>query len=483
VRRVPRAAWVCALLAILNAVCWSLITPPFEVLDEPDHFAYVQELYENGRLPSSDGKTYSTEETAVLNDLHYLQVRQFPEDPTISSPSEQRALDRDLALPLSQHSEGDAGVAASEPPLYYALETIPYALGSGGTELDRLELMRLLSALLAGLTALFAFLFLRETLPAKPWAWTVGGLGVALGPLLGEMSGGVNPDALLYAVSAATFYCLARGFRRGLTFRLAAAIGALVATGLLTKLNFVGLVPGVFLGLVLLARRAPGRAGGRLTTYRLLLPAVAIALSPLIPYVASNILAHHALLGFLSSSISLTTRHGSPLKEISYVWQVYLPRLPGMSHEFPGVSALRQIWFDGLVGLYGWHDTVYPSWVYTVALVPAGFLLVLCIRALVQARAAIWQRVAELSAYSAMVLGMLAIIGSSSYLTSISEGGDQPEARYLLPLLALWGGTLALAPRGAGRRWGPAVGAAIVLLLLAQDVSAQLLVISRYYPG
>jgi 4-amino-4-deoxy-L-arabinose transferase-like glycosyltransferase len=466
------------MLAILNAVCWSLITPPFQGVDEPDHFAYVQELYETGRLPSSDRNAYSIEETTVLSDLHYLQVRQFPEDPAISSRSQQRALDRDLALPLSQHGEGDAGVAASEPPLYYALEMIPYALGSLGTELDRLQLMRLLSALFAGVTALFVFLFLREALPASRWAWTVGGLGAALGPLLGEVSGGVNPDALLYAVSAATFYCLARGFRRGLTFRLSAAIGALVATGLLTKLNFVGLVPGIFLGLFLLARHT--RKAGVVPS-RLLLPAIAIALSPLVPYLASNILAHHALLGFLSSSISQTSRHGSPLEEIAYVWQLYLPPLPGMGSEFPGVSTARQLWFDGLVGLYGWHDTAYPGWVYTIALIPAVLLGLLCIRALVEARLAIRQRFAELTVYTTTILGMLAIIGSSSYLTTISAGGDQPEPRYLLPLLALWGGTLTLAARGAGRRWRPVAGAAIVLLLLMQDISAQLLVISRYY--
>jgi 4-amino-4-deoxy-L-arabinose transferase-like glycosyltransferase len=480
-RRIPAAAWFCALLACLNAVCWSLITPPFQGLDEPDHFAYVQELYEASRLPSSDGKAYSREESAVLFDLHYSGVRQFPETGAVFSPAQQHLLAHDLALPLPQRGEGDAGIAASEPPLYYALETIPYALGSIGNELDRLALMRLLSALMAGITALFAFLFLRETLPRVRWAWTVGGLGVALAPLLGEISGTVNPDALLYAVSAAAFYCLARAFRRGLATRLAAAIGALAAIGFLTKLNFIGLAPGLFFGLAVLTIRARRRACTN--TYRPLLLAVAIALCPLVPYLASNVLAHHALLGYLSSSISLTDRHGLPLHEASYIWQLYLPRLPGMHDDFPGVSTTRQIWFDGLVGLYGWRDTVYASWVYTIALVPAGLLAMLCARALFAARAALRRRICEVSAYSAMILGMLALIGSSSYLTSISAGGAEPEPRYLLPLLAIWGAALALAARGAGRRWGPVAGAVLVLIVLAQDISAQLLVISRYYPG
>jgi hypothetical protein len=80
----------------------------------------------------------------------------------------------------SQVGSPEAGEAASEPPLYYAFESIPYSVGEGGSLLDRLQLMRLLSASLAGLTALFTFLFLRETLPGTRRAWTVGALGVAV---------------------------------------------------------------------------------------------------------------------------------------------------------------------------------------------------------------------------------------------------------------------------------------------------------------
>jgi hypothetical protein len=55
------------------------------------------------------------------------------------------------------------------------------------------------------------------------------------------------------------------------------------------------------------------------------------------------------------------------------------------------------------------------------------------------------------------------------------------EPRYLLPMLALWGAVLALAARGAGRRWGPSAGALIVVLVLAHDLFSQLQVIARYY--
>ena len=478
-RRVPVAAWACALIACLNAVCWSLLSPPFQVPDEPSHFAYVQQLAEAQRLPVGGSDEFSPEEEVALEDLHQSFVAFLPSAHTISSRAQQQKLERDLARALPGTGPGDAGTAASEPPLYYVLETIPYELGSGGTLLDRLELMRLLSALFGGLTALFAFLFVREALPRVRWAWTVGGLGVALAPLLAFMSGAVNPDALLFAVSAALFYLLARAFRRGLTRGLAVAIGAVVAAGLITKLNFLGLVPGAILGLVVVSFRGP--AEDRHTSYLALALAVALAASPVLVYLALEPLLGHASPG-LPSSTSATLAGRSVLSEASYIWQLYLPRLPDMSDYFPGIFTSRQLWFDGLVGLYGWADTAFPGWVYDIALVPAGLIALLCTRALVVGRAALGQRAGELLVYAAMGVGVMALVGAGSYVNDVGANlGPFAEPRYLLPMLPLLGAVLVLAARGAGRRWGPVAGTLIVVLILAHDLFSQLLVISRYF--
>jgi 4-amino-4-deoxy-L-arabinose transferase-like glycosyltransferase len=479
--RIPRAAYVCALLAFLNAACWSLITPPFLALDEPDHFAYVQQLAETGTLPSSSNSEYSQEEQLALEDLQHEQVRFRPAGHTIFSLAEQEKLQSDLAQPLSRKGSGGAGVAASEPPLYYALATVPYAIGSSGSILDRLELIRLLSAVFAGVTALFAFLFLREVLPRHGWAWTVGGLGVALGPLLGFASSTVNPDSLLFALAAAVFYCLARAFRHGLTQRLAIAIGVLSAAGLLTKLNFAGLAPGVALGLILLTYREAKTAGSS-AYYRLLAPALAIAVSPGVLYGLVNILSNHHTFGIVSGgAVGLTAAHRSISAALSYIWQFYLPRLPGMHNDFDGIFTTRQIWFRNVIGLYGWGDTAFPNWVYAFALVPVAAIGVLCVRALMLSRAALRARVPELVTYAAMALGLLLLIGASGYLAFPSSAAEFTDARYLLPLVVLWGAVLALAARGAGRRWGPAAGALIVVLVIAHDLFSQLQVIARYY--
>jgi hypothetical protein len=466
-------------VACLNAICWSVITPAFEVPDEPSHYAYVKRLVETGSLPTSSSEQFSQEELVALLGLRYKEVLRQPQHHTVGSQAEQRELAQDLRVASNNNETGSpaAGVATSQPPLYYALEAIPYGL-TGGTVLDRLQVMRFTSALFAGLTAMFGFLFVREALPRERWAWTVGGLGIALVPLLGFMSGAVNPDSLLYAVSAASFFCLARAFRRGFRTREAVSIGALIAIGFLTKLNFIGLVPGIVLGLIMLTIRAVRTESDR-SAYRRSALAMGIGFSPVALYVGVNALSHHAPLGLASEAIREALPR-SILAQINYMWQLYLPHLPGTVNDFPGLLTTRQIWFDGYVGLYGWLDTTFPGWVYNVALIPAGAVAMLCGRALFHNRSTLRSRAAEFAVYAAMTLGVMVLVGGASY-HHFPHFEDEAEARYMLPMLVLLGAALALAARGAGRRWGPAVGTVIVILFLAHDLFSQLLVVGRYY--
>ncbi len=482
---IPRAAWSCAAIAALSAACWSIITPPFQAPDEQAHFTYAQYLAETGRLPSSNADTYSPEENAVLVDLHQGELRWHPEARTISSPEAVGKLRRDLAAGLPRIGGGGAGVAASEPPLYYALATIPYTLGSSGTLLDRLELIRLMGALMAGLTALFTFLFIREALPRVRWAWTVGGLAAALMPLLGFTSGFVTPDGMLYAICAAIFYWLARAFRRGLTWRPASALGALIGIGFLTKLNFIGLAPGIFLGLIVLGVHGVRDTPGGPRTGRAFGPmalAIGIAMSPICLYVIFNLINGHRTFGLVTSAINgVSERESSVVEEIVYIWEFYLPRLPGMTNNFPGLSTIHQVWFNRTVGLYGWLDTTFPPWVYTFALFPAGAMAALALRSLIVCRSALRRRLPELLVYAVICVGLMALIGGDSKLASSSEGAGYAQPRYLMPLLPLAAAMVALAARGAGRRWGPVAGALIVTVFFAQEIFGQLLTVARFY--
>ena len=480
IRGIPTTAWVCALVAVLNCVCWSILIPPLQGPDEQAHFAYVQQLAENGKMPSgSSEENFSPEELAAMRDLEFGETILNPGTPSVPSRARQAQLAHDLSQPgLSRKGDGSVGVAASEPPLYYALQTIPYELGSGSTLLTRLELLRLLSALLCGLTVLFVFLFIREALPAAPWAWTVGALSAALSPLLGFVGGSVDPDALLFAVCAALFYCLARAFRRGFDRATASALGAVVAIGFLTKVNFVALVGGVAVGLVLLTIRE-ARVSRR-DALRSLALAGGIALSPVVLYALINVAEHKELLGIVSGSFKATREHNVP-DELAYIWQFYLPRLPGMPQDFPGIFPAWHVWFKGAIGRYNWLETVFPGWVYKLALIPAAAIVGLCAHELYAKRRLLKRRTAEFSTYLVMLVGLMVLLAAASFGSFPTLALGDSEPRYFLPMLALGGALLALAARGAGRRWGPVAGVAIVMLVLSHDVLSQLLEVSRYY--
>jgi hypothetical protein len=479
-RGVPTAAWICALVALMNAATWSLIVPPFEGKDEADHFAYVEQIVENGSLPENgqpNGR-YSIAEDLVLEGLHAGEVIHSPQSTSISTKAEQRALVEDNDAGASRRGSGEAGIATAEPPLYYAIQAIPYLVARGNILLE-LQLMRLVGAIFGAITAVCTFLFLREILPRSPWAATVGALCVALEPLLAFMSGSVNPDSMLYAIVAAVFLCLARAFRRGFTQRLSLMLGILVAVGFLTKLNFIGVAFGVYVGLALLALRGI-KARGR-AALRSPLIAAAIGLTPVALYALRNALESHRTLGVASSGESLLSLKAL-FHALSYSWQFYLPRLPGMTHYFAGVATYRDIWFDRSVGLYGWMDTMFPTWVDNVALIPAAAVALLLARELLASRKLFHGRLLELVTYAAIGVGLLGLIGVSSYDSDVLNSAPAfAEPRYLLPLVPLLGAVLALAVRGAGRRWAPAAGAAFVVLLFGYDIVSQLQVIARYY--
>jgi hypothetical protein len=477
-RRVPTAAWICALIALLNGAAWSIITPPFQGRDEPDHFAYVQQLAKTGTLPHAlaPGESeYSPAEASALAGVHQTGIKLSPEVRAISSTSEQRTLMSDLKGGQSTTGSGSAGVATSEPPLYYAIQTVPYALGAGNT-LTQLELMRLTSALMAAVTALLIFFFIREVLPSVPWAATIGAACAAVQPLFGFMSGTLNPDTLLYLLSAAVFLCLARGFRRGLTPRLAIVTGILIAVGFLTKLNFIGLAAGVFAGLIVLGVRDRRSEGSE----ALLSSAIAIAIgaSPVVLYLLASLASSHPVLG----TISFTT-HKSIFHEIDYIWELYLPRLPGMTHYFVGTSTLHDVWLDRTVGLYGWIDTEFPGWVDNIGIGLGAALGLLCARELIAERTALRAHLSELAIYAAMGIGVLLMVGAASFTSYTGTGGVEGfgDPRYLLPMLPLLGAFVTLAIRGAGRRWAPAAGAVILVAFLAHDIFSQMQVIARYY--
>src|ERR671919_467669 len=231
--RLPAAAWVCFAVALLNGIAWGLITPLFQTPDEAGHVAYVQYVAETGKPPTGREpgglSHFSEEERGLLNALRWKEVQRRKDDRVPGTATYQKRLERTVDTPASRQSGGGYTTDTNNPPLYYFGGAALYHLSPWTALPDRVHILRLLSALLAACTVLFVFLFLRELIPRTPWAWTVGALAVAFQPMFGFTSSAVTSDSVLYLASAGTFYLFALAFRRGLTARRGAAIGALAA--------------------------------------------------------------------------------------------------------------------------------------------------------------------------------------------------------------------------------------------------------------
>ncbi|GAC1326248.1 MAG: hypothetical protein NVSMB25_25450 [Thermoleophilaceae bacterium] len=469
----PAGLWVCFALGAANAAVWAVVTPSFQVPDELAHAGYVQYLAETGRIPNPRDTTpghfdLSEEETSAMQSVPFSYLKR----PTWTA-AQDAAARRLLARPLSRVHEQGAGAAATYPPLYYALEAIPYRIAAGGNFFDRLLAMRLLSALFAGATAAFTFLFLRELVPSTPWAWRVGALAVAFQPVAAFVAGGVNPDSLLWAASAALTWLIARGFRRGISLGLLAAIGAALAVALLTKAASFALVPPALFAIGTLVWRSP--AAERTRAARAAVVAVGLAACAFGVWLAST---------STSASAGLAPApHTTLTGQLTYIWETFLPRLPGMHREFTFYPTypLWQTYFQGLTGRFGYFQYNFSANVYLPMLGFALLLLGLAGRALALAREALRRRRAELACYLTLTGSLVLLIAIAGYHYRRAVGFNFEQTRYLFPLLPLYGALFALAARGAGRRLGPAVGALLVVAVVAHNAFAVLLTLQRYY--
>lgn len=166
---------------------------------------------------------------------------------------------------------------------------------------------------------------------------------------------------------------------------------------------------------------------------------------------------------------------------LSYVWQVYLPKLPFMDEQFKyGIYPLWDYYFQGFVGRFGYFNFGFQDRVNYIGLAVAAVVVGLAARALWLRRERVRERLPELACYGVMALGLLVLLGVAGYQFESRTGLPFEQTRYLFPLLPLYAAALALAARGAGRLARHA-GVAIVGIAAAHELFALLLTVAHYY--
>jgi 4-amino-4-deoxy-L-arabinose transferase-like glycosyltransferase len=482
--RIPRAGRLLALLALVNGLAWWMVVPPGHVPDEDQHISYATYVAQTGKLPFElPGRSFGEEWDRTLSVLRVFSQIGHPYEPALWSRRQEREL-RALEQQKLGPASGDAEAAVNNPPLYYFATAVPYRLTASQPLLNRIYAMRLVSVLLGVITTLCAYLFVREVLPREPWAWAVGGAVVAFQPLMGFLSAGVHPDNMVDAFAAAELLLVARVFRRGLTIGRGVARGLVLVGGLLSKAAMLGLVPVAAWTVGVAIWRQRDRLRAALTAAA----AAAVAvLAPLGVYmVLARVLWERGLYSTLNgSALEVVTNAGAagrPFKwreALSFVWQLMAPRLPFQDDLIPG-TPVRDTFLTGLVGRFGWLDYGFPQWVFDDALLVVYAVGLLFLIGLARHWRAVLRRWPELVAYAGAIVGVYFVVGIAAYRARLGGFQTFEQPRYVLPLLAIYGATMAIAARSAGR-WGRVLAAIFIVAAFGHDLFSQLLTLQRYY--
>jgi hypothetical protein len=479
-----RTGLTIAVVAFVNAAAWSLITPAWQGPDEPDHFAYVQSLAERGQVPDrqqAERGAFSTGLAGALDATRtYSVVALGDTKPPWLEADERRYFN---APARETESEDDGGgyltSTSSHLPGYYSLLAGAYLIGDSQSTFSQLALMRLISALLGGVTAFFAFATVLELLPGRRALAAAAGLLLAFQPMVGFMFGVVNNDAGVNAAAAVLVYLLIRGLRRGPSIGWGVALGLTVVALPAMKATGAALYPAAAVALVGMFWRRHGRAD---------LPGYgALAGVALVGFVIRRLLVSLVEPPFVpgggggaSASGPINYVLDRPELFVSYAWQMFLPRLWFMNDVHAQTWPAYSVFIETGWGAFGWLVYRFPTWVYVVIAAVSLLMALGCVVAVVRRRAPAlrigWEIGVLVLAIAGVVFGVAA-----AYLTDSPRPVPAEQGRYvftaLVPLaMAAVGGALAF--RG---RIQTLVLTALVTATMALGYAGQLLTLSGFF--
>ncbi len=281
-----RAGGLSLLLLTAAFLCrglfFALALPGGDPLDETFHFAYACFLAETGRVPGAGEPSIPAEfqrAAATLPasypgpPLSWKDYSLLPEERRLALRREAygyRSVERRLFL--------EANYETQQPPLYYGMAAILLNLFPRAHFSTRLVAVRLFSALVAAFAVPLTYVFLRRLLPKRS-ALAATAAFVAF-PGIGVFVGRFTNDALALPVAAALLSVFVETARGRLSPGRTAALAALLAAGLWTKLYFLLLLPAALLAVL------PALRGRRSGAWQRALLAPACAFLLCLPWMA-----------------------------------------------------------------------------------------------------------------------------------------------------------------------------------------------------
>jgi 4-amino-4-deoxy-L-arabinose transferase-like glycosyltransferase len=465
-------------VVLVAALAWAFAEPPLQGADESAHFSYVQEIADaheipwlddsKGTLEASFGPSVSTElRTAWLwAGLEPLRGN-LAARPLWTQEDERIWARENATLGPDARTDAVGSNVFRNPPLYYLTAAVPYEI-AGGAFFDRLYAMRLYGVALLLVTVALTWLLTGVLFGGRREAQVVAAVAVGMQPVLLDVTTRVTPDALLIPLCAAALYLMVLLAARGWSWPRVVSLVVVIAAACLTQ--------GRAIAFVLPALCVIGLAGWRRLRPRPTSPplgrgAVAAGWAVAVAVVALGF-------GLYASRFSLSDIPGF----WSYLWQFYLPKLPGMTHPIGPDWDVENVYLNRFFGTFVQFEVALPrdllDWVRVAIWV-----------GLVGLAVAAWRHRRALAARRDVVLVLcvtpvLVLVGvhAASFRALLDNPADPViTGRYLLMLIPLYGVAVAGALQALpGRARALTTGALLAALVLLQ-LSAFGLVVERFY--
>ncbi|MCB8976452.1 MAG: DUF2142 domain-containing protein [Ardenticatenaceae bacterium] len=354
---VRQERWLIGLLFVIMLVkgaLWSLAFPLWQGPDEDDHYAVIQFIGENGRLPD-EADVWLPDEVALsreLADVGRLDYNPEQRQGWSNQSVGLREAEFDSLPPASRTSTETqiTGKLMHATPLYYLLAAIPYRLvGYDQNLLVRMQVQRLFAVLLSSPIVLAAYLIVQLLFPNNQAMRLTIPILVTFHPQLTQMTAVISVDGFFFVLYTLLIYFCLRVLRDGLDMKTAVLIGLTFAAAFLIKPTINGFVPLVALVVLYDWWR---RKGERWSVFWAAVVMNGIILPPAAWWMARSWRINHDLFYF-NPVVEGHRIINNPFYDYQF--------LPHMLDYYQSVwGGLFVTWWAH----FGWVDTPLPPWVY-----------------------------------------------------------------------------------------------------------------------
>jgi 4-amino-4-deoxy-L-arabinose transferase-like glycosyltransferase len=469
-------------------VAWALLVPPWQSPDAVTHYDYTESLAARQQLPGPGTNESSSDVRASLAAIDGAVVSFAAPEAIPSWRSAPYARYRREAGHLSRADGGSRTSADVNPPLYYLYAAIAYLATPSGNEYDRVYSIQLWGVLLLLISTSGAWLLAGELFGRKPLAQLVTATVTGLQPMATFISTSVNPDALLVALWTMFLWLASRVVKRGAQRGDVEALCLVTAAALLTKATSYALLPPLIAALALGWRRRDRSRTG--TAREHFVRGLCLLTWPVAAWLVVSAARGRSPVNTIAVVKGARVTGQSALGFLNYLWQFYLPRLPGQAlfreasvlpawpHYPTGLPAWN-LWIRQGWAAFGYFDIFLSKWVYGVLAAVTGGVGLATLALVSRFRDPC--RRSLLAVLGLTALSLLALLHVVDYRAIAVGDGPVIQGRYALPLISLFGLGCGLLVQRLPPRWRGLAAAGILAGLFSLQILSLATVARTYY--